>query len=80
MPDARVDFAFAIGITNATRQRHGAVREDISIERIERRIVDVQVRKPFLRLSRTTRRTVAPIRPNPLVQFRLDLRARVPQQ
>ena len=36
------DFAFAIGIADATRQRdHAVVREHVAIERIERRIVDV---------------------------------------
>jgi hypothetical protein len=42
VPDARFDFAFSIGITDATGQRDDAVvREHVAIERIERRIVDV---------------------------------------
>ena len=42
MADAGFDFAFAIGIADATRQRDDAVvREHVAIERIERGIVDV---------------------------------------
>ena len=41
--DAGFDFAFPIGIADATRQRDGAVvREHVAIERIERRVVDVR--------------------------------------
>ena len=41
--DAGFDFPFPIGIADATRQRDDAVvREDVAIERIERRIVDVR--------------------------------------
>jgi hypothetical protein len=41
VPDARFDFAFAIGIADAARQRDAVVGEHVPIERIERRIVDV---------------------------------------
>ena len=42
MADPGVDFAFPIGIANPARQRDRAVvREDVAIERIERRVVDV---------------------------------------
>lgn len=41
--DARFDFPFAIRITNGTRQRDDTVMgEDVAVERIERRIVDVR--------------------------------------
>jgi hypothetical protein len=40
---ARFDFAFAIWIPDAARQRHGAVvREHVAIERIDRRVVHVR--------------------------------------
>ena len=43
MADPGLDFPFAIGIAHATRQRDDAVvRQDVAIERIERRIVDVR--------------------------------------
>jgi hypothetical protein len=42
MADARLDLAFAIGITDATGQRDGGVvLEDIAIKRVESGIVDV---------------------------------------
>ena len=37
-----LDLAFAIGIADAAREPdHAVVREDVAIERIERRLVDV---------------------------------------
>ena len=42
MADAGFDFAFAIGIADAAREGDDAVvGEDVAIERIERRIVDI---------------------------------------
>jgi hypothetical protein len=75
--DARFDFAFAIGITDPTRQRDDAVvRKDVAIERIERRIVNVRREHAFFeivedhdagRATESTKRA--------LVQLRPDLRA-----
>lgn len=49
MADARLDFPFAIGVTRAARQRNDAVMGDhVTVERIERRIVDVR-RLEYLR-------------------------------
>ena len=46
--DAGFDFPFAIGIAHAARQRDDAVvGEDVAIERIERRIVDVRREHAF---------------------------------
>src|SRR4051794_11394039 len=41
------NFAFAIGILNATRQGHSAVMsQHIAIERIERRVMDIRLQDP----------------------------------
>jgi hypothetical protein len=55
MADARFDFPLAIRITDPTRQRDDTVMgEDVSIERIERRIVDVRREHAFLEIVEAT--------------------------
>jgi hypothetical protein len=56
LADAGFDFAFAIGITDATRQCDRAVCHDISIERIKRRIVDVGRTHAFFEIVRDDER------------------------
>ena len=64
--DAGFDFAFAIGIADAARQRDDAVvREHVAIERIERGIVDVRREHAFAQVVEDDRRvTVPPSRRN----------------
>ena len=79
---AGFDFAFAIGIAHATRQRHDPVMgEHVAIERIERRIVDVGREDAFLQVIEHDdlgRAAQAPKRA--LMQFGPRLRARSPHQ
>ena len=82
LADARFDFALAIRIADATRQRHHAVvREHVAIERIERGIVDVRREHAFFEIvedndahgaAKPTKRA--------LMQLGPDLRARLPDQ
>ena len=64
--DAGFDFALAIGIADAARQRDDAVvREHVAVERIERRIVDVGREDAFFEIVEDDRRaTVPPSRRN----------------
>ena len=82
MPDAGFDFAFAIGIADATRQRDDAVvREHVAIERIERRVVDVRREHAFFEIVEDddAHRAAEPTK-RPLVELGPDLRARLPHQ
>ena len=80
--DAGFDFAFAIGIAHATRQRDDAVvREHVAIERIERRVVDVRREHAFSQIvEHDDLHRAAQSTKGALVQLRPDLRARSPRQ
>ena len=82
MADAGFDFAFAIGIADATRQRDDAVvREHVAIERIERRVVDVGREHAFFEVVEDDDLDGAAQPPKrALVQLGPDLRARLPRQ
>jgi hypothetical protein len=80
--DAGFDFAFAIGIADAARQGDDAVvGQDVAIERIERRVVDIGCEDSLAeivedddayRAAQSTKRA--------LVELGPDLRARSPRQ
>ena len=82
MPDAAFDLALPVGIADATRQRRDAVvRQDVAIERIDGRIVDVRRQHAFTqvveyqhagRAAQATKRL--------LVQHGPDRRARLPRE
>ncbi len=82
MADAGFDFAFAIGIADAARQADDAVvGEDVAIERIERRIVDIWCQDTLAevvedddayRAAQSTKRA--------LVELGPDLRTRSPRE
>ena len=80
--DADFDFAFPIGIADATRHRDDAVvREHVAIERIERRVVDVgREHALFEVVEDDDGRGAAQTTKGPLVQLAPDLRARAPCQ
>jgi hypothetical protein len=76
--DAGFDFAFAIGITDAARERDDAVvREHIAIEWVERRIVDIRCEDAFFQVVEDDdlRRAAQPSK-RAFVQLTPDLRAR----
>ena len=80
--DAGFDFAFPIGVADATRQRDGAVvREHVAIERIERRVVDVgREHALFEVIEHDDGRGAAEPAEGALVQLTPRLRARSPRQ
>ena len=80
--DAGFDFAFAIGIADAARQRDDAVvREHVAIQRIERGIVDVGREHALVQIVEDDHADgAAEPTKRALVQLRPDLRARSPHQ
>jgi hypothetical protein len=80
--DARFHFAFAIGIADATRQRHRAVvGQHVPVERIERGIVDVRGEHAFFEvIEDDDAGGAAEPAKGALVQLTPDLRARVPSE
>jgi hypothetical protein len=82
VPDTGFDFALAIGIADAARQREDAVlREHIAVQRIERGIVDVGGEDAFFEIVEdddTDRATKSA--EGALVELGPDLRARLPYQ
>jgi hypothetical protein len=63
--DARFDFPFTIGITDATRQRGDTVMgEDVAIQRIERRIMDIRREYTFFEIVEDATRVEPPSRRN----------------
>ena len=74
MADARFDFPFAIRITDATRHRDDTVMgEDVAIQRIERRIIDIRREHAFFeivedddasRATESTKRTLVELGPD----------------
>lgn len=59
------DLALSIGITNAARQRDGAVvRQHIAVERIQRRIVDVRLEHAFAQVVEDDHRRFLGLQPN----------------
>jgi hypothetical protein len=56
MADAALDLALAIRIAHAAGQRDGAVvREQVAVERIQRRVVDVGLQHAFAEIVEDTR-------------------------
>lgn len=82
MADAPCDLPLAIRIADATRQRrHAVVREQIAIERIERRVVDVGREHALAQIvEHQDAGRAAEDAKGLLVQLRPDLRARLPRQ
>jgi hypothetical protein len=80
--DAGFDFSLAIGIADPARQGDDAVmREDVAIQRIERRIVDVRREHTLAQVVEDDdayRATEPPKRA--LVELGPDLRTRSPRQ
>ncbi len=82
MPDAGLDFAFAIGIAHPTGQRdRSIVSQHVAIERVEGRIVEVGLQDPFAQIVEDDH----PNRPaqaaeGSFVQLGPDLGARAPDQ
>jgi hypothetical protein len=80
--DARFDFAFAIGIADAARQADDAVmREHVTVQRVERRLVDIGREHALLQIVEDDRpRRPAQPTKRLLVEGRPGLRVRVPRQ
>jgi hypothetical protein len=82
MADARFDLAFAIGVPGAARQGHHAVvREDIAVQRIQRRVPDVGRQDALFEIVEDDdlHRAAEPTEGR-FVERRPDLRARPPRQ
>lgn len=80
--DAGFDFPFAIGIADAARQRDDAVvRQDVAIEGIECRVVDIRREHAFAQVVEydDLDGTAQPTK-GLLVELRPDLRTRSPRQ
>ena len=80
--DARFDLALTVGIPHPTRQPDDAVvRQDITIEGIERRLIDVGREHALFEIVEDddAGRSTEPTK-RALVQFGPDLRARLPDQ
>jgi hypothetical protein len=82
VPDAGFDFALAVGIADAARQRDDAVvRQHIAVQGIERRVVDVRREDAFLEIVEDDHphRPTEPTK-GALVELGPDLCARLPHQ
>jgi hypothetical protein len=63
VPDAALHFAFSIWVANAARQGNRAVvGEQVTVERVESRVIDISFSTPSPRLSRTMVRVPPPRR------------------
>ena len=80
--DARFDLALAIGIADAARQAdHAVVREDVAIQRIQRRLVDIRRQHAFFEIVEDDRpRRAAETPKRALMEFGPRLRTRLPRQ
>jgi hypothetical protein len=80
--DARFDLALAIGIADAARQAdHAVVREDVAIQRIQRRLVDIRRQDAFFQIIEDDRpRRAAETPKRVLMEFGPRLRTRLPRQ
>ncbi len=82
VPDPRLHLPLAIGMAYAARQREGAVvREDVAVERIEPRVVDVRREHALAKVVEHCRAwRPAEAAKRFLVQLAPDLRARAPRE